>query len=373
MEQLKLKPKIAIESVTGCAGCQLEIYFQEYLMEILENFELVSAPMIKGKNEYAVADIIFIEGTIVNEEDMERVKAMREKCKILVAIGECACHGCMPTMNYSQNKKNIDVIKSSYENPSMLKDKLKNIDPVPIDKIVKVDYYIKGCPMDKKEFENFVKDFLLGKKIQQFNQPLCYYCNLRENECILEKGGKCLGPVTDGNCSVMCPSYGIGCTGCRGFIEDSNLNAFNIKMKYSGFSEEDIQNNLHKYAVLQYEEYFKIQNPNPMQEKTTIEEKPKIEEKKEELPAPEENKNSFWKRIFEKRKNEAKLHLKKEKQEIKTDSKKKVKKTTVKKPKIASKSKTSTHKKEKSKKKPTKGKQLNIFEAIRLRFSKKKK
>ncbi len=144
-------------------------------------------------------------------------------------------------------------------------------------------------------------------------------------------------------------------------------------MKYSGFSEEDIQNNLHKYAVLQYEEYFKIQNPNPMQEKTTIEEKPKIEEKKEELPAPEENKNSFWKRIFEKRKNEAKLHLKKEKQEIKTDSKKKVKKTTVKKPKIASKSKTSTHKKEKSKKKPTKGKQLNIFEAIRLRFSKKKK
>jgi hypothetical protein len=178
----------------------------------------------------------------------------------------------------------------------------------------------------------------------------------------------------------MCPSCGIGCTGCRGFIEDSNLNAFKIKMNYMKFSEEDIQNNLHKYAALQYEEYFKIQNPEPVKEKIIVEEKPKIEEKKEETPIVEEKKNSFWKRIFEKRKNEAKLNLKEQtavienvKKEIKTDSKKKAKKTTAKKPKIASKSKISTHKKGKSKKKEIKLKQLNIFEAIRLRFSKKKK
>ncbi|MDH3324461.1 MAG: NADH:ubiquinone oxidoreductase, partial [Candidatus Peregrinibacteria bacterium] len=90
------KPKIGIYGITGCMGCQLNILYQKELMEILEAVDLRAFPVGKEKNIEDDFDIIFLEGVVVCEKDLEEVKELRAKTKIMVAIGSCATDGCVP-------------------------------------------------------------------------------------------------------------------------------------------------------------------------------------------------------------------------------------------------------------------------------------
>jgi sulfhydrogenase subunit delta len=66
----------------------------------------------------------------------------------------------------------------------------------PISAVVKVDAFIPGCPIDREEFVRVVQALLLGKKPPIPDYPLCVECKLKENICMFDKGGFCLGPVT---------------------------------------------------------------------------------------------------------------------------------------------------------------------------------
>lgn len=223
-------------------GCQLSIMYQAELFGILEKIELTAFPVIKGKNQKGPFDIIFLEGTIVSRKDLKIVKELRKKTRVLVAIGSCATDGCVPQIkNFMKN-----VEKSVYNKTGHL----GAIDPVPLDRHVKVDYYIRGCPVDKIEFLNFVKDVLLGKDFKTYEKPVCHECNLQENNCLLEQGKACLGPITFGDCSVMCPHLGFRCIGCRGPYTDANLNKFFIVLEEVGLTIEEAKKMMNKFAGL---------------------------------------------------------------------------------------------------------------------------
>ena len=62
--------------------------------------------------------------------------------------------------------------------------------------MIEVDAVIPGCPIDRFEFLDVVKKVLLGKKPSIPDYPVCVECKLKENVCILEIGGACLGPIS---------------------------------------------------------------------------------------------------------------------------------------------------------------------------------
>ncbi len=248
------KLKIGIYGITGCMGCQLNILYQKDLMEILDAVNLAAFPIGKEKNDVDDDfDIIFLEGVVVNEKDLEELKKLRIRTKKLIAIGACATDGCVPAIKNFVNNKNVKL--SVYQKEEL--EQLHSLNPMPIDEFVKIDGYIKGCPMDKEEFLQFMKATLLGKDFKIYEKPICAECNLREVGCLLEKGIECLGPITFGNCSVMCPSENYGCVGCRGPYSDSNFEAYFKLLKSKGLSKKTIFSHINRFAGIKFQRLMK--------------------------------------------------------------------------------------------------------------------
>lgn len=219
-------------------------------MDILDAVNLAAFPVGKEVNDVDDDfDIIFLEGVVVSEKDLEELKRLRIRTKKLIAIGACATDGCVPAIKNFVNNKNVEL---SVYHENELKE-MESINPMPIDEFVEVDGYIRGCPMDKVEFLQFMKATLLGKDFKVYEKPICYECNLMETGCLLEKGIECLGPVTYGNCSVMCPHEQYGCVGCRGPYSDSNFEAYFKLLKSKGIPKETIFSHLNRFAGIKFQ------------------------------------------------------------------------------------------------------------------------
>ena len=256
-ETTKKKLKVGIFGITGCMGCQLNILYQKDLMGILDAVNLAAFPVGKEKNlEDSDFDIIFLEGVVVSQKDLEELKKLRLMTKKLIAIGACATDGCVPAIKNFINNKNVEL---SVYHENELKE-MQSLNPMPIDEFVKVDGYIRGCPMDKVEFLQFMKATLLEKDFKVYEKPICYECNLMETGCLLEKGIECLGPVTFGNCSVMCPHEQYGCVGCRGPYPDANFEAYFKVLQSKGVSKEIIFKHLNRFAGIKFQRLMEKQS-----------------------------------------------------------------------------------------------------------------
>lgn len=230
-----MKPKLGFFDFTGCEGCQLEVLnFENELVELLNHVDIVNfreAIAEKGQ-DYEIA---FIDGAISTESDISRIKEIRNKAKILVAMGACACLGGVNCLkNFRSMEENLKIVYgecAGYYN---------TIPARPINAVVPVDYYLPGCPMNRHEFIKLAKALLLGKKFELPNYPVCVECKLAENVCVFEKGGFCLGPVTRAGCNAVCISNGRRCWGCRGLVDDPNTNSEKEILQKHGLTVDDI-------------------------------------------------------------------------------------------------------------------------------------
>ena len=108
----------------------------------------------------------------------------------------------------------------------------------PISSAIKVDYSVPGCPMDKNELLRIISHLLHGKTPQANNNPVCVECKQNENVCLYELGDHCIGQVAKAGCGAICPSHGIPCEACRGFIDAVNEDSLKkVLMEKGGLSE----------------------------------------------------------------------------------------------------------------------------------------
>ena len=103
-----------------------------------------------------------------------------------------------------------------------------------------MDASIPGCPIDRFEFLEVVKQVLLGKTPAIPDYPVCVECKLKENVCLFDKGGVCLGPITRAGCGAICPTVGTSCEGCRGLIPNPNENAMKDVLQDAGLTVEQL-------------------------------------------------------------------------------------------------------------------------------------
>ena len=90
----KPKPVVAFFGLTCCAGCQLEILnLEDDLLDVLGHINLVQFRMGSSATHPGPYDVCFVEGSVTNEAELTRLKELREKSKILVAMGSCATTG----------------------------------------------------------------------------------------------------------------------------------------------------------------------------------------------------------------------------------------------------------------------------------------
>jgi len=230
-----MKPKVGIFDFASCEGCELQIVnLEEDVVGLVSAVDVVSfrEAMKEHSDDY---DIAIVEGSITRESDEARLKNIRENAKIVVALGACACIG---GINALKNAHDLDEVKRIVYGDKA--DWFETYPARPIDAVVKVDYYVRGCPIDRDEFLSVVKSLLLGKEPEIPNYPLCVECKLAENQCVFEKGMFCLGPVTRAGCGARCPSFGSACVGCRGLVDNPNKEAQKEVLEKFGLTVDDV-------------------------------------------------------------------------------------------------------------------------------------
>jgi sulfhydrogenase subunit delta len=244
------KPKLAFFDFTDCEGCQLQFAnLGGSLLELLELVDIVSFREIMSETAEDY-DIAFIEGSITTENDVLRIKKIREKAKVLVALGSCAA---IAGVNGIKNRSSLDTAKKIvYGDKGEL---INTIKAMPVYEVVRVDYTINGCPVYLPEVISVVKCLLMGKPYIVPNYPVCAECKMNENVCRYEKDQECLGPVTRAGCNSWCINNGNKCYGCRGLVEKPASDAAKDILQKYGLKVEDILNSFTLYNDSMGEKY----------------------------------------------------------------------------------------------------------------------
>ncbi len=214
------KPRAAFFDFACCEGCQLTVLqLDDRLLELMAHVEIIEwRQVMSGRGDKY--DIAFCEGGVVRNEDVDRIRSIRDRTDILAALGSCASIACH---NSLRNEWNVEyAIKHVYgENAGDF-----DLIPVrPISEVVEVDYQATGCPVSLKEFVTVFEHILTGKIYRPPNDPVCRECKQNDYVCVYEKGRICLGPVTRCGCGAACVAHGDACHGCRGLVDDANTDA----------------------------------------------------------------------------------------------------------------------------------------------------
>lgn len=236
------KPRVAFFDFASCEGDQLTVInLEEALLDVLKLVDIVSfrEAMKEHSDSY---DIAFIEGSCTREQDEERLKKIRANAKYVVAIGACATMG---GINCIKNTRPLEAVRRE-----VYGDKWQDYPTYAtrgIDKVIKVDAYVHGCPMTKSEFVKVVKALLTGTKADIPDYPVCVDCKKAGNVCVFEKGQTCVGPITRAGCEACCVTEGAVCWGCRGLIPNPNVDAHKEVLEKYGLTVEELRNKFNLY------------------------------------------------------------------------------------------------------------------------------
>ena len=239
-------PRVGIYGFTGCAGDQLMILnCEDRLVDLFGAVDVLSFAMAKSDNTDEELDVAFVEGSISTEEQLEHLKDIRSRAKVLVAIGTCACWGGPQAMKLEEGGFD-DRYKGVYGDAEIAVSKA--FEAQPVDAFVKVEMKIPGCPIDKTEFLSAISKVVAGRHPHFYMFPVCTECKWKENPCLLLEGGFCAGPLTKAGCGAVCPSHGIPCVGCWGPTDDLNLSGeYNLLLE-KGYGHDEIVTKMKKFG-----------------------------------------------------------------------------------------------------------------------------
>ncbi len=213
------RPRLAVWKFASCDGCQLSLLdCEDELLEVAGAVEIayfLEASRATGKGPY---DLSLVEGSIATSDDVARIRRIRRQSRTLVTIGACATAGGIQALrNFSRF---ADVVAAVYPHPEYI-DALAQ--STPVQDHVKVDFELRGCPVNGRQLLEVCGAFLVGRRPNVPNHSECIECKRHGTVCLMvAQGVPCLGPVTQAGCGNLCPERGRGCFGCFGPMETPN-------------------------------------------------------------------------------------------------------------------------------------------------------
>jgi len=175
------KLRVATVSLAGCFGCHMSLLdIDEHVFALLERVELDRSPLTDIKH-CGPCDIGLVEGGVCNSENVHVLREFRAQCKTLVALGACAVNGGLPAQRNHldvgsclsavfQSRPGMDTaeVPDDPELPLPL-DKVR-----PIHEVVRVDYFLPGCPPSGEAIWQFISDLLAGRT-PRVTYPLLHF------------------------------------------------------------------------------------------------------------------------------------------------------------------------------------------------------
>jgi NAD-reducing hydrogenase small subunit len=142
----------------------------ERLIELAEIADLVYSPLVDAKEFPDEVDIALVEGAVASEADEQKIKKVRAHSKLLVAMGDCAITGNVPSMRNPigpeaiLNRAYIENADAQPQIPCVVVPKLLKI-VRPIHEFVKVDVFLPGCPPSADTFHTTLTALVTGEPV----------------------------------------------------------------------------------------------------------------------------------------------------------------------------------------------------------------
>lgn len=149
------KPKISSDWMAGCSGCHMSLLdIDERIVQICELADLRSTPITDLKEPDASGvDVGILEGGVNNTANEEVAHKMRSRCKILVALGDCAVFGGVPAMRnfftIEEALRRAYIETESTDGEGKIPDDPELAVPTKVralQEVVPVDVFVPGCP-----------------------------------------------------------------------------------------------------------------------------------------------------------------------------------------------------------------------------------
>ena len=153
-----MKLKVGVFSFTCCEGCVvmlIETLNKKYF-DWKEKIEFTNFKTLRPARSIQKLDIAIVEGAISTKDEVKKLKKIREKSKVLIALGLGAISGA------PSNQRNKFPSSKKKEIQPLIK-KMKQIEKIsPLKTFVKVDDKIPGCPVSEqaviKKIDKYIKN-----------------------------------------------------------------------------------------------------------------------------------------------------------------------------------------------------------------------
>jgi len=231
------KPKLAVWKFASCDGCQLSLLdCEDELLAVAGEVDIAHFLEASRATVRGPYDLSLVEGSITTPHDAQRIQKVRAASKRLVTIGACATSGGIQALrNFRDIGEFISVV---YARPEYI-DTLDR--STPIAEHVRVDFELRGCPINKAQLLEVISAYLHGRRPNTAPHSVCLECKLRGTVCVMvAHGTPCLGPVTQAGCGAICPAYDRGCYGCFGPQETPNTPSLAGWWQHLGVSDDGL-------------------------------------------------------------------------------------------------------------------------------------
>lgn len=231
-EKRKERPRLGVFKLASCDGCQLTLIgCEDELLPLSERVEIAHFPEASSRTDlHGTLDVALVEGSVSAEWQREELLAIRARTKLLVTIGACATSGGVQAL---RNGKDVpEFVRAVYASPEYISTLAES---TPVSAHVKVDYELRGCPIDKRQLIEVLTALLVGRRPAIRDESVCMECKRRGNVCVLvARDEPCLGPVVHAGCGALCPTFARGCYGCFGPRENAATAALAARLRVDG-------------------------------------------------------------------------------------------------------------------------------------------
>lgn len=154
----------------GCSGCHMSFLdIDEKLLALADRVDLVYSPLVDTKAFPEHVEVTLVEGAVSSEEDLEKIRHIRQHTRILVSLGDCAVTGNVPSLRNAVGAES--VLRRAYLDPALTNPQIPNqVVPrllaivQPVRSVVKVDVYVPGCPPSAETILWVLTELLDGRK-----------------------------------------------------------------------------------------------------------------------------------------------------------------------------------------------------------------
>jgi len=168
------KARVATVWLAGCSGCHMSFLdLDEWLIELSQLVDLVYSPIADVKAFPENVDVTLVEGAVANTDNLELLKEVRERSKVVVAFGDCAVHGNTSAMRNPLGDPGELVAEAYRDAVTKLHGELPNPENgvvpallprvLPAHEVVHIDAFLPGCPPSAERIRIAVEALLAGE------------------------------------------------------------------------------------------------------------------------------------------------------------------------------------------------------------------